>query len=63
MYMEYIVAGLPCLASVGKEAPRLAKIETARLWEYIGGATCLEDGKCRMGEGLWMGDDQERDRE
>ena len=63
MYMEYIVAGLPCLASVGKEAPRLAKIETARLWEYIGGAPSLEAGTCRLGAGLGMGDDQERDRE
>ena len=53
LHVGYVLlAGLPCLASVGEEAPSLAKTRCATLGEYTRGLfpTCSEEKRMGMGE-------------
>jgi hypothetical protein len=56
LYMGYVfLAGLPCLASVGKEAPSSQRPEVPGWGGTQRGLHSLRGEGERVGEGLWKG--------
>jgi hypothetical protein len=56
LYVGYVLlAGLPCLASVGEEVPSLPETSSARMEVYPGGHHEVRREREGVEEGLWHG--------